>query len=104
VRSITAIRDLSTFRRFMALLATRSGQILNRTDFAAPLGVSVPTISEWLGILEMTSQIALVPPFYEHFGKRLIKSPKVFFGDPGLVRGAQAASSDAVNVVIVSFR
>ena len=67
------------------LLATRSGQILNRTDLAAPLGVSVPTISEWLNILEATGQVALVPPFFENFGKRLIKSPKVYFVDSGLL-------------------
>lgn len=85
VRSISAIRDLSTFRRFLALLAGRCGQILNKTDVAAPLGVSVPTVTEWLGILEMTAQILLVPPFYENFGKRLIKSPKLYFVDSGLL-------------------
>lgn len=84
VRAISSIRDLATFRRFLSLLASRCGQILNRTDLAAPLGVSVPTISEWLNILEITSQIILIPPFYENFGKRLIKSPKLYFIDSGL--------------------
>lgn len=84
VRAISSIRDLATFRRFLSLLASRCGQILNRTDLAAPLGVSVPTISEWLNILEITSQIILIPPFYENFGKRLIKSPKLYFVDSGL--------------------
>jgi hypothetical protein len=85
VRAVTAIRDLGTFRRFLALLASRAGSILNKTDLAAPLGVSVPTITEWLNALEVTGQILLVPPFYENFGKRLIKSPKVYFVDSGLV-------------------
>jgi hypothetical protein len=85
VRAISSIRDLATFHRFLSLLASRCGQILNRTDLAAPLGVTVPTISEWLDILEITSQIILVPPFYETFGKRLIKSPKLYFYDSGLV-------------------
>jgi len=85
VRAISSIRDLATFRRFLSLLAGRCGQILNRTDLAAPLGVTVPTISEWLNILEITSQIIRVPPFYENFGKRLIKSPKLYFYDSGLV-------------------
>ena len=85
VRAITAIRDLSTFRRFLSVLASRCGQMLNKTDLAAPLGVSVPTISEWLNVLEMTCQIILVPPFYENFGKRLVKSPKIYFTDSGLV-------------------
>lgn len=84
VRAISSIRDLATFRRFLALLASRCGQMLNRTDLAAPLGVSVPTVSAWLSVLEMTSQILLVPPFYENFGKRLVKSPKLYFLDSGL--------------------
>lgn len=84
VRAITNVRDLATFRRFLALLASRHGQILNKTDLAAPLGVSVPTIGEWLHILEITGQIILVAPYFENFGKRLIKSPKVYFGDSGL--------------------
>jgi len=84
VRAVTSIRDLATFRRFLALLASRCGQLLNKTDIAAPLGVSVPTITSWLSVLEITSQIALVPPFYENFGKRLVKSPKLYFLDSGL--------------------
>lgn len=85
VRSVTSIRDLATFRRFLSLLASRVGQMVNRTDLAAPLGVSVPTISQWLSILETTQQIILVPPFYENFGKRLVKSPKLYFSDSGLL-------------------
>ena len=84
VRAITDVRDLATFRRFLALLASRHGQILNRTDLAAPLGLSVPTIGDWLHILEVTGQIILVPPYFENFGKRIVKSPKVYLGDSGL--------------------
>src|SRR5438445_10617809 len=84
VRAITNVRDLATVRRFLALLASRHGQILNKTDFAAPLGLSVPTITQWLGVLETTAQILIVPPFYENLGKRLIKSPKVYIADSGL--------------------
>lgn len=84
VRAVVNVRDLATFRRFLALLASRHGQILNRTDLAAPLGVSVPTINEWLQVLEITGQIILVPPYYENFGKRLLKSPKVYILDSGL--------------------
>jgi hypothetical protein len=84
VRLITNVRDLVTFRRFVTLLASRHGQILNRTALAAPLGVSVPTIAAWLHVLEMTGQIILVPPYFENFGKRLIKSPKVYWEDSGL--------------------
>lgn len=84
VRQISQIRELATFRRFLALIASRNGQILNKTDLAAPLGISVPTITEWIGILETTGQIVLVPPYFENFGKRLIKSSKVYFTDSGL--------------------
>ncbi len=84
IRAVTAIRDLSTFRRFLAILASRVGNMLNKTDLAAPLGVSVPTITEWLNALEVTGQILLVPPYFENFGKRLVKTPKVYFVDSGL--------------------
>jgi predicted AAA+ superfamily ATPase len=84
VRAITNVRDLVTFRRFLALVASRHGQVLNKTDLAAPLGVSVPTIAGWLHILESTNEIILVPPYFENLGKRLIKSPKVYWGDSGL--------------------
>jgi len=84
VRAVTNVRDLVTFRRFLGLLAARHGQALNKTDLAAPLGVSVPTVTDWLHILEITGQIILVPPYFENFGKRLIKSPKVYLGDSGL--------------------
>jgi predicted AAA+ superfamily ATPase len=84
IRAITAVRDLATYRRFLALLASRCGTLLNKTELAGPLGVSVPTITEWLNALEITGQILIVPPFYENFGKRLVKTPKLFFVDSGL--------------------
>jgi len=84
VRAITAVRDLATFRQFLSLLAARHGQMLNRTDLAAPLGVSVPTIGHWLDVLETTAQVLIVPPYFENLGKRLVKSPKVYLADSGL--------------------
>ena len=84
VRSISAVHDLATFRRFLALLATRHGQLLNKSDLAAPLGMSVPGIGRWLDILEITGQVLLVPPWFENLGKRLIKSPKIYIADAGL--------------------
>lgn len=84
VRAVTAVKDLATFRRFLALVASRHGQVLNKTALAAPLGVTVPTIGQWLGVLETTAQVLLVSPFYENLGKRLIKSPKIYLADPGL--------------------
>lgn len=85
VRSVTAVKDLGTFRRFIGLVAARNGQVLNRSDLAAPLGISVPTVSQWLSVLETTGVIVVVPPYFENFEKRLIKSPRLFWGDTGLL-------------------
>ena len=84
VRAVTGVRDLATFRRFIALVASRHGQMLNKTDIAAPLGVSVPTITQWLSVLETTAQIIVVPPYFENMGKRLVKTSKVYIADAGL--------------------
>jgi predicted AAA+ superfamily ATPase len=84
VRSVANIRDLALFRRFLALLTARHGQLVNRSDLATPLRVSIPTIGDWIHILEVTGQIILAPPYFENFGKRLIKSPKLYIADSGL--------------------
>lgn len=84
VRAISNVQDLMTFRRFLALVASRHGQVMNKTDLAAPLGMSVPSVGRWLDILEATAQILIVPPFFENLGKRIIKSPKIYIADSGL--------------------
>ena len=84
VRAVSAVQDLGAFRRFMSLLATRHGQILNKTDLAAPLAMSVPGVGKWLDILETTAQIFVVQPFFENMGKRIIRSPRIYIADPGL--------------------
>ena len=84
VRQISNVRDLAAFRRFLTLIAARNGQLLNKTEFATSLGMSVPGVSEWLGILETTGQIVLVSPYFENFGKRLVKTPKLYLMDSGL--------------------
>jgi predicted AAA+ superfamily ATPase len=95
VRSVTNVHDLSTFRRFMALVASRHGQMLNKTDLAAPLGMSVPGVAKWLDILETTQQLLVVPPYFENLGKRLIKSPKIYLADPGLACHLLGIETDA---------
>jgi uncharacterized protein len=84
VRGVLAVHDLAVFRRFLSLVSSRHGQILNKTDLAAPLGMSVPGISKWIDALLVTGLIVLVPPFFENLGKRIIKSPKLFLTDSGL--------------------
>lgn len=95
VRAVTQVHDLATFRRFFALVASRHGQVLNKTDLAAPLGMSVPGIGKWLDILETTQQILIVPPYFENLGKRLIKAPKIYVGDSGLACHLLGIESEA---------
>lgn len=85
VRSMLAVRNLSAFHRFLKVLATRHGQMLNKTAMASPLGVSVPTLTEWIGVLEVSGIVRLVYPYFRNAGKRLVKTPKLYFLDSGLV-------------------
>lgn len=85
VRDVLAVKDLSTFRRFLGLAALANGQVLNKTQLAGPLGVSVPTITQWLSVLETTGLVMLVPAYYQNFKKRLIKSPRLYWLDTGLL-------------------
>ena len=84
IRNLTAIGDLSQFERFIRLCATRTGQILNLSELARDIGVSVPTAKRWISILETGMQVHLVHPYYRNIGKRLIKSPKLYFNDTAL--------------------
>lgn len=84
VRAVINVHDLATFRRFLALVASRHGQVVNKTELAAPLGMSVPGIGKWLDVLHTTQQILVVPPYFENLGKRLVKSPKIYLADSGL--------------------
>jgi len=85
IRSIHNVGNLRDFQRFMRLLAGRCSQILNMSDIAKDLGVSVPTIKNWLSILEASRIVYLLPPYYNNLGKRITKSPKIYFTDIGVV-------------------
>lgn len=85
VREMVNIKNLTTFRRFVGLCAGRHGQLLELTSLANDCGVSRQTVKEWISILEASFLIYLLPPFYNNFSKRLIKSPKLYFYDSGLV-------------------
>lgn len=84
IRTLYNIGDLRDFQRFVRLLAARCGQQLNMSDFSRDLGVSVPTVKSWLSILEASRVVYLLPPYYTNLGKRITKSPKVYFIDIGL--------------------
>ncbi len=85
LRMLANIGDIRDFRRFIQLLASRISQTLDMSIFAKNLGVSVPTIKRWISILEASYILFLIPPFYKNHGKRVIKSPKLYFFDTGLV-------------------
>lgn len=83
VRSLRQIGDLTLFQNFLRALAARSGQLLNLTDLARDLGATVNTIKAWLSVLEATFQIIVLRPYFANIGKRLVKTPKVYFTDTG---------------------
>ncbi len=83
VRSLRQIGDLTLFQSFLRAMAIRSGQLLNVTEVSRDLGVAVNTVKKWLSVLEATFQVMLVRPYFANVGKRLVKSPKVYFLDVG---------------------
>jgi len=85
VRLISNIGDVETFQRFMGFCAARSGQILNITSLASDCGITSVTARKWLSILECSFIIKLLRPHFKNFNKRLIKSPKIYFTDTGLL-------------------
>ncbi len=84
IRNLATIGDISHFERFLVICATRTGQILNVSEMARDIGISVPTAKRWLSLLETGHQIYLLYPYYRNIGKRLVKSPKLYFNDPAL--------------------
>lgn len=85
VRQIKNIGNLSNFQRFLQLAAGRVGQLLNLSGLANDVGVDYKTIDSWISILEATYIAFRLEPYYENFGKRIIKSPKLYFYDSGLL-------------------
>lgn len=85
VRDLSNIGELRDFRRCLQLLAARTAQILRLSEISRDIGVSVNTVKRWISILEASYIIFLLPPYYKNFGKRIVKSPKVYFYDTGLV-------------------
>jgi hypothetical protein len=85
VRQLIRLKDASLFEKFMKLLAGRVGQVMNHQSLANDVGVDGKTIKEWLSILEASFLVFKLPPYFENFGKRVIKSPKYYFVEPGLL-------------------
>lgn len=85
IRQLELIKKLSHFQKFIKLTAGRIGQVINYNSLSNDVGVSVSTIQEWLTLLEASYIIFRLPPFFENISKRLIKQPKLYFYDVGLV-------------------
>jgi predicted AAA+ superfamily ATPase len=83
VRSLRQVGDLSQFQSFLRALAARTAQLLSLTDLARDLGVALNTVKSWLSVLEATYQVIVLRPYFVNVGKRLVKTPKVYFTDVG---------------------
>ncbi len=102
VRQLSNVQDLRTFETVLALCAARHGEELNVADIARAAGISQPTVRTWIGLLEAAYIIRLLPPYFENFGKRIIKSPKLYLLDSAIAcaltrqPGAEAALAGAM--------
>ncbi len=84
VRQVTMIHDLLVFQKFMRLCAGRTAQLLNLARLSGDTGVALTTVKSWLSVLEASYVLFRLPPFQSNIGKRLVKTPKLFFYDTGL--------------------
>lgn len=113
VSQLTNLRERRPFETFIRFLAGRVGQLYNSAGISDETGVSAPTLRGWLSILEACHLVFVLPPYYRNFGKRFVKTPKVYFSEPGLaawqlgIRDAIQAARDPAfgglfeNMVIV---
>ncbi len=102
VRQLQNVRDLYLFEQFLSLCAANHAQEHHHSRLSRELGVSVPTIKNWISVLEASYIVYLLPPYFKNFGKRVVKTPKLYFLDTGLVAtltrqpGPEAALSGAM--------
>jgi uncharacterized protein len=85
IRNVLAIKDLNRFQRFLRLCAARSAQLLNLSSLANDCDISSVTAKQWLSVLEATYVVKIIYPYFNNFGKRLVKTPKLYFIDTGLM-------------------
>ena len=84
VRDLLRIKDQMQFLKFMKLCAARVGSLFNASEVGMEVGVDSKTISHWLSVLQSSYLVTLLPPYYENISKRVVKTPKLYFNDPGL--------------------
>ena len=85
IRSLLNVRNLRTFESFLLLCASRSGQLLDYSDISSALGIAVSTVKEWISILETSGIVFILRPYFENFSKRVVKTPKLYFIDTGIL-------------------
>lgn len=85
LKQLIEVRDLRQFRNFISLCAARAGQLLNLNSLANECGISQPTAKAWLSVLESSYIVFLLQPYHVNFNKRIVKTPKLYFYDTGLL-------------------
>lgn len=85
VRALVNVGSLRDFERFVRACALRSGQLLNKAELARDVGISAPTANEWLGVLMASNQVVLLEPWFNNRTKSMVKSPKLYWSDPGFL-------------------
>lgn len=84
VRQIKNLQNLLAFEKMLSLCAGRIGQLINYSNLSNEIGIDVKTVQSWLGILQASYIIYLLPPYFQNFNKRVVKTPKLYFYDTGL--------------------
>lgn len=84
VRQLIQVRDLTTFQNFLRLCATRTGQLWNRAAVGADAGIAAATVDAWISVLQASHIVFFAQPYHRNYGKRLTKSPKLYFCDPAI--------------------
>lgn len=106
VRNLLNVGRLRDFERFLRACAARTGQLLNMSELGRDVGVSPTTAREWISVLQTSGQIVLLEPYHRSLGKRLVKSPKLYFADTGLaayLAGFQSARALVDSPAIGAF-
>lgn len=102
IRDLRQVADEMTFYAFLTSVASRGGQVLNYANLSKDLGISAPTVKQWISLLVSSGIIFLLEPFHSNIRKRLVKSPKVYFLDTGLcsylTRWSDAQTLEAGNM------
>ncbi len=115
IRQVKAVHDLNLFQSFLELLAARAGSLLNLSDLARDCGISPSNAKQWISLLETTRILYLLRPYFRNLSKRIVKSPKVYFTDTGLLsyllkypnsetlRAGPMAGSIFENMIVIEF-